>query len=517
MPADHRDLEHLAARIQALSPSQRAILERHLAQNFPSKSPARLAAIPRRENSSSYPLSFAQQRLWVHALLVQAPGLYVEAQALRMVGPLRVDSLRQAMREIVNRHEIVRARFCDRGGRPEQHIAPPIDDLQITEDDLTLEPEGDRLAAVKARLQSAIHAQFDLANGPLLRVRLMRLAPCDHLLVVIVHHLVCDGWSIGILIRELAELYGELASGRAASLPALPIQYSDYAAWERKSLAGERLSTLVAFWRQQLDGMPAEWLLPTDRPRPAKPSFRGARPTFALPRELHRRVLEFGHQHNGTPFMTLLAAFATLLYRYSARDTIVIGIPVANRTYPGLDGLIGFFVNTLPLRLRLSDQITFRALFDQVARCARAAFDHQELPLELLPRTVAPSGRSSSGASLPPLVQIMFAMQNVPLPTRSAADVQFTFMPLELDRGIAMFDLLLTVFESDDGLSGSFEYSTDLFDALTVAGMIEHYRSVLAEALNDPDRSLLDLVACNQTTPLCATSEHPPEEVSFDW
>jgi amino acid adenylation domain-containing protein len=473
------DLADLRRSIAELSPDQRALLERRLMRSAPDP-----AAIPRREATTPCPPSFAQQRLWFLHQLDPLSAVYNISRAVRLRGLLHVEALRQALDAIVARHESLRTTLVSVDGAPVQAIADSRPaDLQVV--DLTAWPEPDRATELQRRIDEEARRPFDLARDPMLRASLFRLADGEHALSLTMHHIASDGWSLGVLFQELAALYEAFTRGTPSPLPPLPIQYADYAVWQRQSLRGERLNAQLAYWRQRLAGAPAVLELPTDRPRPAVQSLRGARASRLLPRALATALEALSRQEGVTLFMTLLAGFQTLLYRYTGHTDIVVGSPIAGRTCAHVEGLIGLFVNTLALREDLSGEPTFRALLGRVRESAVGAYGHQDVPFEQLVEELQPA-RSPQH---PPLVQVMFVLQNASTPTLGLPGLSST--PLAVDGGTAKFDLTLSVEnDAERGLRTTLEYSADLFDAATMDRMLGHWQTLLESVTTHPERSI---------------------------
>ncbi|MFP2932073.1 amino acid adenylation domain-containing protein, partial [Pyxidicoccus sp. 3LG] len=429
------------------------------------------------------PLSFAQQRLWVVDQLQPGSSNYNIGTALRMEGRLDAEALRRALEHLVSRHEALRTTFMLKAGQPVQVLHPhvawtlPLTDLGALPADAR-EAEARRLATEEAV------RPFDLATGPLLRTRLIRLDAGEHVLVLVLHHIVSDGWSMGVLVREVVAGYEAFASGTSPALPPLPVQYADFAAWQRQWLQGDVLTREVAWWKEQLSGAPQVLDLTTDKPRPAIRSPRGAIVPVHLDRELSERLVSFARQEGATPFMVLLAAWQGVLSRYSGQEELLVGSPIAGRRQGEVEGLIGFFVNTLVLRGRVRAGDSFRAQLAQVRDTTLAAFEHQDLPFEKLVEELQPQRDLSRN----PVVQVLFALQNAPGGELKAPGL--TLRELELEHATAQFDLNLTLAESHDGLRGTLEYSTDLFEASTVARMAGHLRTLLDAVVAEPDRPL---------------------------
>ncbi len=445
------------------------------------------------------PLSFAQQRLWFLDQLDPGQPFYSVPAAVRISGPLRATILEASLGAVVARHEILRTRFEIMHEQPVQLIAHALA-VALPVVDLRGLPAADREAG---RLtQAEARRPFDLARGPLIRATLLRLAADEHVLLLTLHHIIADGWSVGILVRELSALYTAFSaplSAPSAPLSALPVQYADYTVWQREWLAeaGEpehsALQRHLAYWRKQLQDLPT-LELPLDHARPAGPTSRGATHSFTIPPALRDQLSALARREGVTLFMTLLAAFDVLLARYSEQDNIVVGSPIAGRTRPEIEGLIGFFANTQVLRCDLSGNPTFLELLGRVRAVCLAAYAHQELPFEKLVEELQPQ----RDAHRQPLFQVLFALQNAPMPELAVAGL--TLRPLPIERETATFELSLNLVETPDGISGSFEYATDLFAAPTIARMAGHFETLLAEVAADPARPIMWL-------PLLTTAE----------
>jgi len=460
-----------------LSPAKLSLLERRLQGDT---GDAR-QTISRRNTDGPVPLSFAQQRLWFLDQLVPGNPFYNVAAAVRLDAPVDVGVLGRALNEIVGRHEALRTTFQAVEGRPVQVVAPELE-LPLPVVDLAGLPRVERdREALRLATEEAQRA-FDLARGPLIRTTLLRLGPGEHVFLLTLHHIVSDGWSMGILSRELTALYDAFARGSPSPLPALPIQYADFALWQRRLLVGETLERQLTYWRGKLVGAPT-LALPTDRPRPPVARFRGATATLAFPAELVARLRRLAHDEGATLFMVLLCAFKALLSRYSGQEDIVVGAPVANRTRPELEGLIGFFVNTLVLRTDLSGNPSFREALARVREVCLGAYAHQDIPFERLVDELVPARDLSRN----PLFQVTFQLQHA-RPGEGAAD-----STLEVERGTSIFDLAFNLADGPAGLTGIIEYTTDLFDAATIAGLARHYETLLGGVVEAPERPLAEL------------------------
>ncbi len=442
----------------------------------------------RSTRQSNLSLSFSQERLWFLDQWEPASAFYNVSSALRIPGPLSVDVLRRCLNEIVRRHESLRTTFPNEEGSPIQKISPtleiemPLVDLTSFEDSVR-DAEAQRQAAMEAR------RPFNLAQGPLLRAVLLRLAADNHVAVLTMHHIVSDGWSLGVLFHELSVLYEAYSSGRTSTLPELEIQYVDFAKWQREWLQGDVLAAHLDWWRLQLQSAPAMLELPADRPRPSNPTFRGATEMFELPGRLCRDLKIFSQSEGGTLFMTLLAAFQALLARYTGQFDIVVGSPIANRSRAELEPLIGFFVNTLALRTRLDGDPTFRDLLARVRETTLGAYAHQDLPFEKLVEELQPERTLNRN----PLFQVMLVLQNVPGAGGPSAATPAPASAPQAGIGTSRFDLVLAVVDGGHRLSGGVEYSTDLFDAPRIRRLLEHFQTLLAAAIANPECRLSSL------------------------
>ncbi len=427
------------------------------------------------------PLSFAQLRLWFLDQLEPGNLFYNMPMAVRMVGQLDVDALERALNEIIRRHEVLRTTFADEGGEPYQVIHPEMR-LEVPVEDLSDLPQAEREARALELARAEVRKPFNLAEGPLLRARLLKMDEDEHIAVLVLHHIVADAWSIGVFLGELAALYNAFVAGQPSPLPELPIQYADYAVWQRNWLQGEVLEKQLAYWREKLAGAPPLLELPTDRPRPAIQTANGATHNFVIPKDLADELNRLSKQENVTLFMTLLAGFKLLLARYAGMEDISVGSAIANRTRGETERLIGFFVNTLVLRTDLSGNPAFVDLLARVRETALGAYAHQDIPFEMLVDELQPERNLSHT----PLFQVGFALQNTPLNAQELPDLRLE--PLALDAGSAKYDITLTLTEGESGIVGSAEYNTDLFDASTIERMMRHYVRLLEAAVADPER-----------------------------
>jgi natural product biosynthesis luciferase-like monooxygenase protein/amino acid adenylation domain-containing protein/thioester reductase-like protein len=430
------------------------------------------------------PLSFGQQRLWVLNHLEPDSPLYNEPiLAVRLNGSLDTKALEKTFNEIIQRHEILRTRFSLVEDQPVQVISPAGSFVLATTD--LCELPGDE-RETKAHQIATEEAQrpFDFENGPLFRVTLLKLGEREHILLVARHHIIFDGWSAGILIYEITTLYQSFATGQPSPLPELPIQYADFAHWQRNWLQGPTLAAQLTYWQKQLGGSLPLLSLPSDRPRPPIQSFRGAIHSFAAPAALIKDLKALSRQRGVTLFMTLLAAFQLLLHRYTGQAEILVGTPIANRTRRELEGLIGFFANTLVMRTAINPGETFVQLLEHVREVALGAYANQDLPFEKLVEVLQPD----RDLSHTPLFQVLFVFLNMPL--QSIEVPNLTFEPIELDSGTAKFDLTVHFIETSGGMVGSVEYNTDLFDHSTIVRLLDHLNNLFAAIALDPDRPL---------------------------
>ncbi len=449
------------------------------------------------------PLSFAQQRLWFLDQLEPNSPFYNIPESVRLIGPLDVATLEKGLNEIIRRHENLRTTFETVDGRPTQVIAPElIIPLRIV--DVQHLPRAEREAEALRLAQQEAQRPFDLTRGPLLRVRLLRLGEEDHIVLLTMHHIIGDDWSTNVLIHEIAVLYDAFSQGRPSPLPELPIQYADFAHWQRNWLQGAVLETQLTYWRQQLADLPPLLELPTDRPRPSVQTYRGHYKSFILPESLSESIKALCQQESVTLFMTLMAAFQALLYRYSGQDDISIGTPIANRNRAEIEGLIGFFVNTLVLRTDLSGDPSFRELLKRVREVALGAYAHQDLPFEMIVDAVQPERNLSHS----PLFQVMFALQNTPMQVQVIPGSGLALSPVEAHSGTAKFDLTLFMLEEGKQLSGALEYNTDLFDAATIERMLAHFEILLEGVVADPNQ-------CISALPLLIEAER--QQMLVEW
>jgi amino acid adenylation domain-containing protein/non-ribosomal peptide synthase protein (TIGR01720 family) len=445
-----------------------------------------VAPIRRARRDEALPLSFAQRRLWFLDRLEPESGLYNMSSALLLSGELNIAALEKSLNEIIRRHEILRTTFPAVEGIAVQAIAA-AQPLTLSSADLSKLPTTEREEIVERLVSAEAQQPFSLTEGPLLRVELRQLAEEEHVLILTIHHIVSDAWSMEVFERELSEVYKAFSNGQPSPLPELPIQYADYAVWQRHWLEGESLQLQLSYWKQHLAGAPEVLQLPTDHPRPAIQTFRGRTQSFVFPQHVCEALKQLSQRGGSTLFMILLATFKALLHRYTGQDSIVVGTPIAGRNRSETESLMGFFVNTLPLHTDLSGNPSMRELLERVRETALGAYAHQDLPFERLVEELQPERNLNRN----PLFQVVFVFDN-------ASPVVLDLPGLTIDRletksETAKFDLTLFMLKSEQELSGRFEYNSDLFDEGTIARMAGHLQNLLTGILAHPDQSLASL------------------------
>ncbi len=459
---------------------------------------AALAPIPKTQNRG---LSFAQQRLWFLNELEGKNATYNISLALKLAGNLDLSALTQALQTIIERHEILSTSFSNNNGTLIQLFTP---NLQLNLPIVNLEALADREQEAQVNILAQQEAQqhFDLAIAPLFRTKLLKRSNSSHVLLLTIHHAIADGWSMGILKKELSILYRDFRSGDTPSLTPLPIRYVDFAEWQRTKLQGEFLDRQVNYWQQQLAQIPPVLDLPIDRSRPAIQTFTGKQYKVDISPEICQQLKQLSQQSGTTLFMTLLSAFGVLLSRYSDREDLVIGSPIANRNHPEIESLIGLFANTLALRIDLQHNPSFRELLTRVRGMCLDAYHHQDLPIEKLVEQLQPE----RSLSYNPIFQTLFILQNTPDTTIDLTDLTIT--PFTVDPETSKFDLTLSLMETSAGLAGFWEYNTDLFDDITIDRLNGHFQALLAGIITDPDRSISQL-------PLLTAPEQ--QQLLTDW
>ncbi|MEO1558214.1 MAG: amino acid adenylation domain-containing protein, partial [Cyanobacteria bacterium J06632_19] len=438
-----------------------------------------LAAIKPIPRQGELPLSFAEQRLWFLDKLQEGSVAYNEQEAIRLTGSLQVEAIEKAVQEIVRRHENLRTNFKAVDGFPVRVVAPELD-LKMPIVDLQHLPTEKQLTEVQRLGKEAIQQPFDLAKEPLLRVNLLQLANNDYVLLLTMHHIITDGWSTGVFSYELETLYGAFIQGEPSPLPELPIQYIDFACWQRQQSTVQMLAPQLDYWKQQLAGAPPLIELPTDYPRQTVQTATGGKVFFEVGVELTEQLKRLSQDSGATLFMTLFATFSTLLYRYSSQEDIVVGTPIANRNRSEIEGLIGFFVNTLVLRTKFDGNPSFAELLNQVRQTSLDAYAHQDVPFEQLVEVLQPERNLSHS----PIFQVAFALQNAPMEPLELPGVNFNWLQMESAK--AKFDLTLSMEETEEGLIGYWEYNCDLFESATIHRAIGHFQTLLGAIVRNP-------------------------------
>lgn len=471
-----------------LSPDELQLLHRYLREAGQKDGlPARSRIVRQSRETNVFPLSFAQQRLWFLDQLTPGSTAYNIPMSVRLTGRLDADALERSMQEIVRRHEILRTTFRAVEGQPVQVISP-VADSALSVMDLSGLEEGEREAAVGRLAAEEIRRPFDLEAGPLMRLTLLRLDAERHVLLRTIHHIVFDNFSEEIFVRELLALYEAFSHGRPSPLPELPIQYADYAHWQREWMQGEVMREQLAYWQENLAGAPPALNLPTDRPRPPVQTFRGARQLFAISEELTAGVEALSRSENCTPFMTLLASFKALLQHYSGQADVLVGTASSGRTRPETEKLLGLFANTLVLRTDLAGDPTFRELLGRVREVVFGAEARQDVPFEKLVEVL----QVERDLGRQPVFQILFNLQ-----AQSAGSFELPGMTLEQvesEAGTSKFDLTVFWAKAPTHFYGSLVYSTDLFEPATAARMTEDYVTLLGAVVARPGARLGELL-----------------------
>ncbi len=487
-----------------LSPAKRALLERRLRGGLAGIDPT--LAITRRTEPGPAPLSFGQQQLWFIDQVSPGNSSYNVYCAWSVKGMLNVVALEQTLGEIVRRHEALRTTFQSVNGRPIQ-VVGPAEPVTVSVKDMSGLSEAEREDQVKRATALEIQRSFDLATGPLLRTTLLKLEELEHIFIFTSHHIISDGWSVGVMGKEIKDIFETFWGGSPSLIYELPIQYADFAAWQHQWLRGEALGKYLDYWRDQLQGITATLAIPTDFPRPKVQTFRGAVYSFTLPATLTLELERLSHQENVTLFMTLLSAFKVLLGRYAGASDIVVGTNVANRKRRETEHLIGFFVNNLVLRTSLDGNPTVRQLLNRVRDVCLEAFAHQDLPFEMLVGDLKPD----RSLSYNPIFQVLFVLQNYPFSNMSVHGLKLK--PLELRGRVSRFDLMLNVERLDNELTALLEYNTDLFQESTIKRMGMQFQALLEKFSEDPGREIdrLSLTRDREKRQLISTFNDPLE------
>lgn len=484
-------------RIRNLSPEQRQLLERTLkARTATEKS----RPISRRTSAEPSPLSSGQQRMWFLNQLQPDLANYNKTNAVRLTGSLDAAALQSAFDEILRRHELLRTTYGQQGDLPVQHVHPPSG-LAIPLHDFSSSSAGDRTTQIRQLIEAEAGQPFDLTSNFPLRVVLAKETDQQHVLVITLHHIAMDAWSRSNLWHELSVLYRAYQSCQPSPLPELKIQYADFAVWQRNELAAPQMAQHLNYWQTQLADLPAVLDLPSDRPRPPIPSGRGGRLRFELPASLGASMAQFARGERATMYMVLVSAFQTLLHRYTGLDDIVVGSPMSGRTRVETEPLIGYMVNTLPMRTNLSGNPTFRELLGRVREVCTAAFEHQSIPFERLVEVVAPERRLSHQ----PIAQVMLSLQNTP-----QHSIELTGLGVEIlnvEHVDAKFDLWIKLVETASSLRGKIEYNADLFDAASIERMLGHFQTILISVLANPEQRIHEISILTEQERHCLLTE----------
>ncbi|WP_254564926.1 non-ribosomal peptide synthetase [Oscillatoria sp. HE19RPO] len=478
-------MSDISQRIASLSPEKRALLLQRLQQKNPgTASTNTIACQPR--STDTFISSFSQARLWFLDRLEPNSSFYNLPYAIRLTGVLHIPALEQSLTEIVRRHEVIRTTFKEVAGEPMQIINPAQPVTLATIDLRQVPPSEQEGEALRLATREA-QTPFNLTTGPLLRSTLLQLDDTEYIVLFTLHHIVSDGWSTGVIIRELAALYQAFSQGKPSPLPELPIQYADFAVWQRGYLQGEVLDAQLSYWKQHLKNAPAALDLPGDRPRVAVQTYQGATESTRLSKSLTEALKALSKAEGVTLFMTLLAGFKTLLYRYSGQENIVVGSPIANRNRAEIEDAVGFFVNSLALHTDLGGNPTVQELLHRVRDVSLGAYSHQDLPFEKLVEELHPERDLSRS----PIFQVMFVLQNAPTTTLELPGL--TLQSLAIERGTTQFDLSLSLTEYPEGLAASIEYSTDLFERESIVRMLGYLKTVLEAMVADPTRRICEI------------------------
>jgi len=467
-------------RLENLSPEKRALIVRKL-QEKAREAKREVGRIPVRSNPDDYPLSFAQQRMWFLNQWEPDNPFYNITAGVKVIGSLDKKIFERSINEIINRHEILRSYYTiGEDGYPEQRVLQ-LSNLEVSEIELHLSSDSDREKELKSTLVVEARRPIDISKPPLLRVLIIRTGIKEAIIVFTIHHIIADGGSIGILVREFSLVYEAFKQGRSSPLPELGIQYADYAEWQQKWLEGEIWNEQLRYWRETFEKLPSPLELPVDHPRPVVQSFNGSVESILIPTETKEAIKSLGNQHNASLFMVLLSAFYVLLYRYCGQNDICVGTPISNRNRTELENLIGLFVNTLALRAKLTGSMSFIELLEKVRETALSAYANQDLPFEILVDELG----LQRDLSRTPLYQVMFALQDAALEKIKLTSLELN--QVNIETGTAKFDLTFFVEENPHGLKAMMEYNTDLFDADTIKRLLNSFNILLEDVIDSPD------------------------------
>ena len=486
-------MSDVSERLAALSPKERAALAMRLTRKAQAGEAAAETGIARRRESGPAPLSFAQQRLWFLSQAGADRATYNLPVVYELLGVLNVETLERSLNEVIRRHESLRTTFTIRDGQPVQVVRPSLT-VGVPVVELPAADDRDALR-VELRRQSDEYSRqpFDLERGPLVRATLLKVSAEEHYLIVALHHIIGDAWSLGIFMSELSALYHAFNAGRPSPLAELPIQYADFAAWQREWMQGEVMRRQLGYWKEKLADLPPALRLPTDHPRPSVLTHRGGALCLPMSERLTGELNDLCRREGVTLFMALLAAFDVLLYKYTGQTDLSVGTPISGRSRPEAEGLIGLFVNTIVLRADLSGDLTFRELLGQVREMMLEAHAHQDVPFEKLVGELRPE-RSASHS---PLFQVMLVLQNAPVEDHvPSSELTISLSDLDVDIGTSQFDLVVSIEESEGSLLAYWNYMTDLFEPATIERMFAHFRNLLEGVVADPGRriSALDIL-----------------------
>ncbi len=477
-------MSSLYEQIASLPPEKRELFELMLQEQGVDLSEVMI--VPQKRDTNQFPLSYSQQRLWFLDQLEPGSSLYNIPSVIRLNGSLNVEALVKSFNEVVKRHEVLRTTFTTVDNNPIQVIAETLN-IQTPVIDLQNIPEAERDEEITKLAVEEANKSFNLQEGPLLRVTLLKLKNIEHVLMFTVHHIVSDNWSTGLFVHEILRLYEAFSNNKPSPLPDLTVQYADFSFWQRKWLKGKTLEKQVDYWKEALAGIPPVLEMPLDRPRPSYQTYNGDFITFTLSKEVTNALNDLSRKEDVTLFMTLLTAFQTLLFRYSGQNDICVGSPIANRNRAETEQLIGFFINTLVLRAGLSDNPAFNELLAQIKETMLGAYAHQDLPFETLVEELHPERDMSHS----PLFQVMFVLNNAPVETLQLAGLKFDL--IEIENKSAKFDLILNITETDQTLAGKLEFNTDLYNHSTMERFIEHFNILINGVIADPQMRVSDL------------------------
>lgn len=493
-------MSETVSRIASLSSPKLALLMEEMKRK--ARERTQIPAIERQGEVNYFPLSYAQQRLWLHNQLQPGTPLFNMPVGWHLKGLLDVKAMEAAFTEICRRHETLRTTFALKDGQPVQVVGPPRE-IVLTKIDLTALPQPERQREMRRCAANWRTLSFDLEHGPLIQICLLKLSEEHHVLLITIHHIISDGWSLQILLRELSELYDANAQGTASPLSDLEVQYGDYAVWQREQLQGKLFERQLSYWKEKLSDAPALLELPTDRSRPAVSSHRGAVVELMLSHELTEKIRALNQREGVTLFMSMLASLQVLLCRYSGQEDICVGSPIAGRRLRQTESLMGFFINTVVLRTELSGNPTFKELLARVREGYLAAYAHQDMPFERLVAELQPD--QSRGQS--PFYQVWFVLQNVRPETLKFSGLSLSHVSNHIET--APFDLSVMTHEGPEKICLDLVYNTDLFDADTAAQILKDYEALLQQVTAQPEQRILEI-------PINPATSEEVSEVSFE-